>query len=204
VLVLVSGLAWLAQRLLDSREALRVRNEIEGLGGHVEVEPGPLWLSWLIGQRGAERVVGVSLANVRGFDPLWVTTFPELESVSLFHVPLSDEALPNFEELRHLRSVNLMRTYVPKASLRHLAKVPNLEQLGIGPANDEMLVYLTGCNRLQVLRIFQSEDVTDAGLRYLSQFPELRQLQLIETGVTQEGARRLREQYPSLEIIQVP
>jgi hypothetical protein len=212
---LVIALAWSAMWLMDRRAALRVRLEIEQMGGGVQTEPGPAWLPDVVDPRYFERVVALRVdgRNRLPLDPAWITSFGELEVASIYNIKLSTE---DTQCLRGspLRELHLLNNRLEGPELRSLAEMPNLEVLRLGQINDGVLPYLAGCNKLRLLRIVSSQkiakaqkvdestfELTDEGLLELPHLASLKELRLIRTATTEEGVRRLRERFPALEIL---
>jgi hypothetical protein len=209
LLPLVIALAWAAMWLMDRRAALRVRLEIEQIGGRVQVEPGPAWLSGLVDHRYFERVVALRVngRNEVPFDPAWVTSFKGLEAAWFYNIRLSADDTEGFRGSR-LRELSLMNNRLQGPELRPLADLPDLEVLSLGQLNDGVLPYLAGCKKLRLLRIVSSQkfakstiELTDEGLLQLPRLPSLKELRLIRTATTADGVRRLRERFPELEIL---
>jgi hypothetical protein len=62
---------------------------------------------------------------------------------------------------------------------------------------DAGLRELAGLARLEELSISKCRGITDAGLVHLGSFPALRVVDVMVTGVTQEGARRALKKFPA-------
>src|SRR4051812_44439967 len=75
----VALLIWLAAWLLDQRETLHRRVEIQRLGGLVKVEQTHRpWFAWLLDPRYFERVVHVNLSGLEDYDLRKLSAFAEL------------------------------------------------------------------------------------------------------------------------------
>jgi hypothetical protein len=59
--------------------------------------------------------------------------------------------------------------------------------------SDSVANYLGASDSLELLCIISSWRFTDEGLQRLRPWPRLKELQLIRTGVTEEGVRQLQE-----------
>jgi hypothetical protein len=194
-------LAWYSLQLLQARQRESVRQEIELLGGRVEVEPAPATLaSWLMNPRRSDRVTAVVLANLQRFDSTLATTFPDLETLSLFNVPVTVQNLEDLQKLPRLRTLNLLQSHFEGQELRRLAQLPQLEELRMTEATDASLAQLAGCNELRTLRLFSSLKVTDRGLAKLPALPKLEQLQLVQTSITPAGVQAFKERHPNVEV----
>jgi Leucine-rich repeat (LRR) protein len=82
--------------------------------------------------------------------------------------------------------------------LRALAEHPGATLEPNGQINDEMLEQISRITHITSLDLGNSKAVTDAGIRHLARMPQLRELDLSQTGVTDAGLRVLRE-LPALE-----
>lgn len=204
VLVFVAAVGWSAAWLMDRRGALLLRLQIERLGGEsrVKVERGDLpWWSSLTDKRYFDKVTEINLSQVEHYDFRKLTRFRDLESLILYASKVSDDNLAQVAMLPRLRSLNLHRNDFAGPELRHLAALPNLQELRIGPIKESVVPSLAGCNSLQVLRISLSPDFTDRGLSLLPPLPNLRTLYLYRTGTTEAGVHELQRRFPSLEIV---
>jgi hypothetical protein len=176
-------LVWLAAWLFNRREMVRRRAEIEGYGARVRVrENGLSWLSLVMDQRYFEDVVEVNLARMRDYDATQLACFDRLESLVLFSRGVSEQEMATLTRLPHLRSLNLARSRLDWPSLRHLADIESLDELRLGPIPDDAMPYLLGCRSLRILRISNSPQFTDEGLRIVAKLPRLETLHLVQTG----------------------
>jgi hypothetical protein len=126
-----------------------------------------------------------------------------LETLELCGPSITDAKLAILSEMKHLRVLELNDTSVTDAGLTHVAAQPALQSLMIrgregraarlaGPSvarvTDAGLVHLTGLHRLRLLEISTAPGITDlAPLDPSRNLPELRVLQLHDTGVTDAG-----------------
>jgi hypothetical protein len=206
LVVLVFAVGWFADSLLERRQTLLRRLEIEKMGGaesRVKVEPGDLpWWSWLTDKRFFDKVIAINLTDVRDYDFRKLASFGDLESLTLWNAKVSDDDVALIATLPRLRSLNLHYTNLMGPELKHLADLPNLEELRLGPIHEDLVPNLAGCNSLRVLRISSfAPQFTDRGLRLLPELPSLKTLYLYRTGTTEAGEKELKKRFPELEII---
>src|SRR5438067_2981610 len=109
IVALAIPLTWLAIWLSERRQILRLRLELERLGGDVQVEEGgPPWLYWLIDRRYFDRVVELELSGFGGFDMSWIAHLGnELQTLALLDVRLNDSDLAGLKNFHDLRELNL-------------------------------------------------------------------------------------------------
>jgi internalin A len=99
--------------------------------------------------------------------------------------------------------VNLDRTEVTDAGLKHLAGLKRLQNLKLygTKVTDAGLKELAGLKQLKHLSLYKSE-VTDAGLKHLARFKQLKTFNLSKTKVTAKGIADLKKALPKLRIIE--
>jgi hypothetical protein len=195
-------LCWLLFWMLDRRAVLRARLEVERLGDRIQVvEGGSPWITWLVDKRYFDTVVEVNLADLRQFDRSWISSFRDLESLILFNAAITEDDFSRIKSLHRLRHLNLVRTDIAGPELDHLAELPGLEELRLGPIRDDVVRHLRGCTNLRVLRIMLSPDFSDRGLQALPSLPNLKTLYLLRTGTSESGVRQLQQRFPDLEIV---
>lgn len=168
-------------------------------------------------------VVTASKVTDRGLEHLRV--MPKLEFLTLGETAISDEGMKTVGSLRRLRFLNLDKTAVSDAGLaslmpltelrqlilsgtrvtneglRQVARLSRLEKLYVPNTTDDTgLRYLLPLKRLESLWLFNCPGVTDAGLRTLARFPQLKEVVLWGTKTTHEGGFELRKLRPNLKI----
>lgn len=139
--------------------------------------------------------------------------FPNLASLNLFGgPPLTDELVEALAELRLLHclpsrdsnvgshpdgpdsvhGLDLSRTKLTDASLKHIAALTNLAWLDLShsPVTDAGLAHLGALKKLTRLDLNHTK-VTDDGLKHLAGLTELAGLHLIQTKVTDAGFKHL-------------
>lgn len=108
----------------------------------------------------------------------------------------------NLSKVVHL---HLGKTSVTDAGLAHLKGLSDLEELHLeGTAiTDKGLVHLKDLKKLTYLNLYNTA-VTDAGLAHLTGLANLKHLYLWQTKVTAEGANKLKQALPALDINRGP
>jgi hypothetical protein len=150
-----------------------------------------------------------------------------LTDLYLDHTAVGDTGLKELKGLRSLKHLSLANTHITDAGLRELAAFPDLEGLGLSgtavtdagmktvgglgglkflvlsgtKVSDAGLVELAGLPALERLYLQDCRGVTDVGVTSLARLRGLRQADLRRTGVTEEGAARLRKALPGCEVI---
>ena len=102
---------------------------------------------------------------------------------SLVHL----EALANLEQLR-------VNGYISDKRLMHVRNLKNLKEFQVsitGSANDFItdisLSYIAQLTKLQKLHLYSCPKITDAGLKYLTALVNLKEFNLIYSGITDNG-----------------
>jgi hypothetical protein len=136
-----------------------------------------------------------------------VSRLPKLETL-IFGGPFSDGGVAYLRDnsrLKVLALYNLGRGKITNETLRHVGSLPNLEQFafvsmgGDLPLTDDGLKYLAKSTRLQELMI-QGDRITDAGLVHLYGLKNLKEIQVDETSVTQQGVDELKKHLPKVKV----
>jgi hypothetical protein len=118
---------------------------------------------------------------------------PRLTRLDLSGANITDEGLNFVGQIRGLRGLKLYATKTTDAGLAHLRGLNELEALE--PADtmtDEGLTYFANCKRLYSLDLQYCREISDRGIEIVSHFSSLRRLQLLGTGITDEGLASLR------------
>mgnify|MGYP003734901189 CR=1 FL=1 len=114
-------------------------------------------------------------------------TFPEIEQLSLWGTPVSDDDMVYIESLKHLKFLNLSGTNVTDEGLARLASISSLDELVLGDTfyydglGDLSLNNSRNYKRVPGIR------VTDRGLSKIKVLPNLRVLNLRGTAVSDTG-----------------
>lgn len=114
---------------------------------------------------------------------------------------VTDASIAPLKDLHSLVELNLAGTKVTDAGLSALAGLPylkglHLERTGI---TDAGLVHLAHLTNLVYLNLYGTQ-VTDAGLDQLRNLRNLRRLYLWQSKATRDGAARLEDALPGLEV----
>ena len=128
-----------------------------------------------------------------------VIALPGVVGLQLDHCRRLDEgAWAELAEARGMRWLGLAGTSVTGDGLRRLAKLPRLQILDLDlceAVDDAGVAMLAGCRGLRALSLgktgFEKTMLTDAGLRPLQEWPELRLLNLAGNRVTDTGLAEL-------------
>lgn len=196
-----------------------------------DAEPwAPAWLRRLVGDDYFQTVVEVQLANSARITPeglALLTDLPEIKHLYAFDAPIDDAAMAHVGKLTRLESFGIDHTRITATALRHLRRLTQLRWLDLSDTNidDPSLVHLRGLVNLEDLRMSNckisdaglaylqslqnlrhlcldsNRRITDAGLVHLEGLTNLRYLDLVDTGVTGQGEKRLLSALPNLEII---
>ncbi len=97
--------------------------------------------------------------------------------------------------------LDLGRTKVTDSGLATVAKMPHLEKLHLEgtKVTDAGLKHLSGLTELRYLNLYKTS-VGNAGLKHLASLGNLDRLYLWQSEVTAEGAEKLRQSLPNLNI----
>ena len=122
-----------------------------------------------------------------------VSTWPNLESISLESSRITDVGLSHIGSLRHLRYLNVSRTKITDKGLKSLVGLPHLTTLHAGHNNitDRGMMYLGKLTSLEKLAINRT-DITDRGLREVQGLANLKRIYFVGTKVTKDGLEYLR------------
>ncbi|MCA9069043.1 MAG: hypothetical protein KDA84_08980, partial [Planctomycetaceae bacterium] len=134
-----------------------------------------------------------------------VEAIGKMRKLKHLNVSTDTDAFGLIDQLRKLPkldSAHLGGEWLGDSELKELADHPTLRELRLlgTSISDEGLRHLTGLDKLEYLRIFESSNVTDEGLKYLESLETLRRLDLKETGVTTEGVAELKQALPKCKI----
>jgi hypothetical protein len=150
--------------------------------------------------------------------------FPELEQLSLWGTPVSDDEMVYVELLKRLRFLNLSGTNVTDRGIARLAGIPSLEELILGDTfyydgsgdlsltnarnyrrvrgirlTDKSLSKIKALPNLRLLNL-RGTAVSDAGLAHLKDARGLRHINLVETTITDRGLAYLYQRLPLEEV----
>lgn len=158
---------------------------------------------WSISDIGIGHLAGLSRDTAEGN--------LELEYLGLQDLPnLSDEALRNIAQgLTSLKSINLsFCVFVTDSGLKHLAKMPLLEELNLGSCDnisDIGMAYLTeGGSTISSLDVSFCEKIGDQALSHISQgLFHLKSLSLNHCQITDDGLSRISKSLHDLETLNI-
>lgn len=152
-----------------------------------------------------------------------ITTLEEL----LFKDPqVTDAGLEHLKSLKHLKELSFTAPRATDEGIEQLKGLTNLEQLGVDQGSitdrgfeslrglaklrelflqtnspgitDAALDNLSGLTELEVIYIICPGDgITDAGLRRLKGLAKLKSVNILSRGITDEGAKEMRQALPS-------
>jgi Leucine-rich repeat (LRR) protein len=126
---------------------------------------------------------------------LVLPAFPDLETLSLEYLNISNAGLVPLRHLKNLRGLNLSEFEdhaITDEGIEHIKGLTNLEWLDLERAviTDAGLRQLAGLTRLREFWLFGR--VTDAGMATLEKFPSLESLWLYCPNVTDAGLRHIK------------
>ncbi len=200
------------------KEVVNAIRDFRGLGGRVEYDPkiplGPYlvqaqpsaarthiyaeWCRKVFGTDFLSPVVAVQLTKAPDAELVHLKKLTNLEELSLRLTPVTDAGLVHLKELPNLRHLDLGATGVTDSGLVQLEGLTNLERLEVNfnqRITDAGLKHLEDLGSLQELYL-DGTDVTDAGLVNLKKLTNLEQLGLVDTGVTEDGVKKLKQALP--------
>lgn len=129
----------------------------------------------------------------------WLESVEEVKVVNLGRTQVTDASLKHLKGLPALQGLNLHQTQVGDAGLERLKGITSLQNLSLHGTlvTDDGLEHLKGLTDLRVLFLHDTR-VTDSGLEHLKGITSLQQLTLFRTQVTQAGVKDLKTANPSL------
>ena len=137
------------------------------------------------------------------FDPTYVqqllgcVTPRTATSASEMSRAFGDEQLAMLTAIRTLSILDLTGTSVTSKGLEQLRRFPLLFILELDATDDDLLVV---SNTSAAWLTLIGKEVTDNGILHLQRMPNLEFVSLVNTAVTQEGARTLEELRPDVSI----
>ncbi len=128
---------------------------------------------------------------------------PSLALVRLSETGVDDAGLAHLRGLAGIVRLELRQTQVTDAGLDVVGALANLEHLDLAAnrITDAGVARLSGLTKLRVLDLTLNGDVTDAAVEHLVRLQALQALHLGQTGVSDEGVRRLARALPSCKIV---
>ncbi len=125
-----------------------------------------------------------------------------LTYINLSRTPVTDAGLAHFHECKNLTDLHLWGANVSDAGLAHFKDCKNLTALTLGgtKVSDAVLTHFTGCKNLAKLELNYTQQVSDASLERLADYPNLSQLNILKTRVTEAGVKKLSAALPGCRI----
>ena len=173
---------WASQR--------RAVAEIKATKANVSIttrSQGPL-LFWLVlGDNFLPVVTGVNIHNgsLNEQSLAAFSRLPDLESLTLQYVDVTDTVLEHIKDLKKLRMLWTLETTIGDQGMPYLQQLTNLETLSLQgcQVTDNGLRYLAGLTQLKELNI-NSSMITDQGLECLKALPKLERLSVSSPLIT--------------------
>lgn len=225
VVVVALGMGWLRWQIQQAQRRDAAVNKVARLLGAIGYAheltpdgylvahpepPGPDWLNQLLGVnlRLRPRVLNVLARHEDIDDSLrqageHLALLPTVETVHMSDVRFSRQGMASLARLQGLKTLNLVTCMFPEQALEELAGCERLESLSLGrlpaadgggPAaetiTDAGVANLAGLKQLRELDLSNTE-VSDQGLAVIAQLPRLETLQLAGTKITDEGVAQL-------------
>jgi hypothetical protein len=198
ILTTVFGV-WLGVKLHDARRHKDAVESLRGLGAEVNMQTGASSLFARLFQShsgGFVSMVRLQNPNARDADLACLRAIPEIESLALEDIPVTDRL---FGWLRGASRLSSLSVYsggeITDAGLAGLATHTDLMTVGICPASritDRGLAHLRSLPELRSLCISPAPLVTDEALAHLQSLTKLKSLDLSGTKITGDGLRHLR------------
>ena len=166
---------------------------------------GPEWLREALGPEYFDRVVYVELFKTPD-DPSWIEAVNLLGSVKtlLLSGPhVNDQMLSRLNGSPALAELHLTGASITDEALRDLARFPNLRWLVLNNTaiTDKGVVHLAELKSLEDVNLNKTQ-VSDASIPVFVGLRHLQKLDLRRTSVTKEGAEKMRQQVPTLRVLQ--
>jgi hypothetical protein len=155
----------------------------------------------------ANAIIGVDFRPNADADPKKVaalvkelSTIPDLESVLLLGMTVTDEAADAIPTTPKVRSIQFFNTAVTDKGIAKLARLSNLEVFnftGMG-LTDEGMKAIGKMKTLHTIEIVDAK-ITDAGVLELSGLPNLRTLTIQNSAASQSSVDQLQQRLPQTE-----
>ena len=175
-----AGLAALAQLPLESLTLFRcnVIND-EGLK--------------IVSQWGKLRSLSLRDMAIRGDFFKELAGLPSLRTLSAIQTMVSDGALQHLTGCEQLEELALAQTLVTDGGLEAMSHLKNLKRLDLAqtPVSDQGLAHLATLRQLEWLNLSGNLGITDQSVKLLLDLPQLKEVYLDGTSMTQEGLAQL-------------
>lgn len=124
----------------------------------------------------------------------------KLKNLDLNYTEVTNEGLKHLANLTELEHLNFAATKIRGSGLIHLKKMTKLKWLDLmSSASGPDLVHLKPLTKLEWLRL-GGKGIDDAALAHLTHLRHLKLLLLVDTKVTDEGAKKLQQALSGCEI----
>ncbi len=147
-------------------------------------------------------------AEITDDDLIILQKFEFLDTLDLTGTPITDAGLKHLRGLNWLRYLHLAGTAVTDAGMEELKSQGHhrLEWLCVDDTKvtDKGVKPLEAFERLVMLHLATQGGITDACIDSLVKLPELREVKLEGTKVTEDGIARLKKANPQIELIGGP
>lgn len=178
----------------EDKAIAKAIEEIEKLGGKVETN-----------RNGNVHKVDLSLAGEKVQDGhlVLLRVFPLLDTLDLSGTSITDAGLKHLKELDWLRYLYLLGTDVTDAGVPELRGHSRLEWLCLDhtKVTDAGVKHLEGVGRIVMLHLVTRGEITDACIDSLIKLPELNEIKIEGTKITQDGRARLQKAFPEIVFI---
>lgn len=136
-------------------------------------------------------------------DLVILQAFPFLSHLDLTETSISDEGLKHLKGLEYLRYLYLLGTSISDKGIPELQGHSRLEQLCLDGTlvTDKGVKALEPLDRLVMLHLATQGEITDASISSLVKFPDLREIKLEGTKVTEDGKARLVKALPNIQFV---
>jgi|GEM_PF-4888358 len=123
-----------------------------------------------------------------------------LETISMTESNIKGACFKEFSKLPKLRSLNFERASAPDKNYELLAKIPNLESLSVrwSTIGTHQFEIFTHCKKMRYLNLSKNGKIDNDSLKNLAKMPQLLQLSVEETSVSDAGLAYLSN-CPQLE-----
>ncbi len=118
---------------------------------------------------------------------------------------LPDDFLARLAALPEILSLGLENTIIAEPDWRNISKFPKLQYVLLGHSNitDDGVKYLSQLPELDTLSMGNTREITDAAIPHISKMPKLTNLKLGSTNITDQGLRKLAP-VSKLDILELP
>lgn len=149
------------------------------------------------------KVLDLRGVEITDEDLYWVAQLSELTSLSLYGTDVTDAGLWHLSGLAHLESINLRGTQVTAAGLAWLP-TDSLRHLHLCHSQIDLqdLVSTPPMPALETLKLNFLE-FGDRDVESLSEYPNLRHLEIDDSHLTDQGLARLMERNPGIRRLEI-